>query len=45
MSEELHHECGIAAVCLLEEPAGQDGPASQAVTNGDLASLLLADRR
>jgi amidophosphoribosyltransferase len=42
VSDELHHECGIAAVCLLDKPAGKGGPASQAASNGDVASLLPA---
>ena len=40
MGDELHHECGIAAVCLLDRPAGKPGPASRAVTNGDVAGFL-----
>lgn len=42
MSDELHHECGIAAVCLLDKPAGPEGSASKAVTNGDVAGLMPA---
>ncbi|MCJ7543501.1 MAG: amidophosphoribosyltransferase [Phycisphaerae bacterium] len=42
MSDELHHECGIAAVYLLDQRAGKEGPASQAVVNGNVASWIPA---
>jgi amidophosphoribosyltransferase len=42
LSDELHHECGIAAVYLLEERAGKEGPVSKAVANGDVAALIPA---
>ncbi len=40
MSEELHHECGIAALYWLKKRANRPGPASQAVRDGNVAPLL-----
>ena len=40
MSEDLHHECGIAALCLLGKAVGRGGPASRLVRDGDVAKLL-----
>ncbi|MFP3938027.1 MAG: amidophosphoribosyltransferase [Phycisphaerae bacterium] len=40
MSEDLTHECGVAALYQLEEPAGAEGAASRAVTNGDVTGLM-----
>lgn len=40
MSDELHHECGIAALYRLDEPAGEPGPVSERVVNGDVAAMI-----
>ena len=40
MSEELHHECGVAALYWLDGPARGPGPASAAVKDGDVAALM-----
>ena len=40
MSDELRHNCGVAALYWLAEPAGEEGPASQSVTDADVAGLL-----
>ena len=40
MSDELHHECGIAALCLLNKPQAKGGPADQAAGDGDVARLM-----
>ena len=40
MGDELHHECGIAALCWLGKPVSRAGPLSQAVINGDVVPLL-----
>jgi len=40
MSEDLHHECGVAALYWLDKPAGKVGSASRRVTNGDVAPLM-----
>ena len=40
MSEELHHECGIAALYWLGKSVGRPGPASQAVRRGDVAPFM-----
>jgi len=40
MSEDLHHECGIAALCLLGKAVGRGGPASKLARDGDVAKLL-----
>ena len=40
MSDELHHECGVAALYLLPEPAAKGGPASSAVRKRDVAALM-----
>ena len=40
MSDELHHECGVAALYWLDKPAAPAGPASKAAGNGDVAGLV-----
>jgi len=42
LSDELHHECGIAALYWLDKPAAPEGPASESVVNGDVATLIPA---
>lgn len=34
------HECGVAALYWLDEPDGRQGPASESVTEGDVAGLM-----
>ena len=40
MSEDPRHECGVAALCWLDRPAGKTGPVSRSVRGGDVAGLL-----
>jgi len=40
LGEDLHHECGVAALYWLARPRGADGPASRAVENGDVTPLM-----
>ena len=42
MSEDLNHECGVAALYWLDKPAGKGGPASKAVgqRNGDVTWMV-----
>lgn len=40
MSDELSHECGIAALYWLDQPAGDTGPAEKMVANGDVTPLM-----
>lgn len=40
MGDELHHECGIAALYWLDEPVCRSGDASRLVVNGDVTPLL-----
>lgn len=40
VSDEMHHECGIAALYWLDESQGRGGPASRTVRNGNVAPLL-----
>ena len=40
MSDELHHECGVAALYWLDKPAAPPGPASDSAANGDVAGLI-----
>ncbi len=40
MSNELHHECGIAAAYWLNEPVGRGGNASKLVVNDDVTPLM-----
>jgi amidophosphoribosyltransferase len=40
LSEELHHECGVAALYWLDKPVGKAGLASEAVIEGDVAGMI-----
>lgn len=40
MSEDLHHECGIAALYRLGEPVCRGGEASKRVSDGDVIKLM-----
>ncbi len=40
MSDELHHECGIAALYRLDKPLNHPGPASMACDDGDVVKHL-----
>jgi len=40
LSDELHHECGVAAAYWLNRQKCKTGPAAQSVTNGDVAALM-----
>ena len=40
MSDELRHECGVAALYWLDKAAAPGGPASRAVQDGDVAALV-----
>ena len=40
MSDELKHECGIAALYWLDKPDGRSGPASRAVEGGNVVPLM-----
>jgi amidophosphoribosyltransferase len=40
LGEELHHECGVAALYRLDAPLGRSGPASRAAAGGDVARLI-----
>ncbi len=40
MSEDLHDECGVAALYWLDKPVGRGGPASQGVRGGDVTPLM-----
>ncbi len=40
MSDELHHECGVAALYWLNEPVGPSGPAEAMVTGGNVGPLM-----
>jgi amidophosphoribosyltransferase len=40
VSDELHHECGVAALYWLAEPAGKGGPASSLVDGGDVVPFM-----
>ena len=40
MSEDIHHECGIAALCWLREPHGRGGKASASVRKQNVVPLL-----
>ena len=40
MSEDLYHNCGVAALYWLAEPAGRGGPASRGVRKGNVAELM-----
>jgi amidophosphoribosyltransferase len=40
MSDELHHECGVAALYWLDEPAGRAGDASRNIVKGNVTPLI-----
>jgi amidophosphoribosyltransferase len=40
LSEDLYHECGVAAAYWLDEPAANDGPASDAVVDGNVGAFM-----
>lgn len=40
VSDELHHECGIAAAYWLSEPVGRGGDAGKLVVNDDVTRLM-----
>ena len=40
MSDNLKHECGIAAVCKLNKPVSPAGPASLAAQDSDVVKLM-----
>ena len=40
MSEDIGHECGVAALYWLDRPMGQEGAASQMVRDGNVAPLM-----
>ena len=40
MSEQLHHECGVAALYWLDAPAGRGGQAEASVANGNVTPLM-----
>ncbi|MCD4826122.1 MAG: amidophosphoribosyltransferase [Phycisphaerae bacterium] len=40
MSDELHHECGIAALYCLDKSVGRGGLASQTAADGDVTKMM-----
>ena len=42
MSEDIHHECGVAAMYWLDESPVRPGLASESVHDGDVAPLMPA---
>jgi len=40
VSDELHHECGVAALYWLDAKAAPGGPASRAVLDGDVTAWM-----
>ena len=40
MSEDLHHECGVAALYWLDESAGKAGNASRNISDGNVTPLV-----
>jgi len=40
LGEELHHECGVAALYWLDKPLSRSGPASRAAVGGNVAGLI-----
>jgi amidophosphoribosyltransferase len=40
LSDELHHECGVAGLYWLRSSRAKPGPASRLVQGGDVASLM-----
>ena len=42
MSDELHHECGVAALYWLDKPMGRAGPVSRLAAEGNVTPLMPA---
>ena len=40
MSDELKHECGVAALAWLKSPCGPSGPAEATVADGNVTALM-----
>jgi amidophosphoribosyltransferase len=40
VSDELKHECGVAALAWLKRPCGPSGPGEAMVVNGDVTPLM-----
>ena len=40
MSDDLHHNCGVAAMYLLDKPMAPEGTASASVHDNDVTPLL-----
>jgi len=40
LSEDLHHECGVAALYWLDRSMARPGPASRSVQDGNVAPLI-----
>ncbi len=40
MGDELHHECGVAALYWLDKPVGRGGPAEDLVAGKNVAPLM-----
>lgn len=42
MSEDLHHECGVAGLYWLDKPAGKAGRVSRLISEGNVTPLMPA---
>ena len=42
LSEDIHHECGVAALYWLDKPAAKAGPASRSIRGGAVTALMPA---
>ena len=42
MSEDIHHECGVAALYWMDKPVGRGGRVSKQVANRDVTPLIPA---
>ena len=40
LSDELHHECGVAALYWLNKPAAEEGPASKGIVDANVGVLV-----
>ncbi len=40
MSDELFHECGVAALCWLKDAQTKTGPASRSISRGDVTPMI-----
>jgi len=40
LSEDIHHECGVAGLYWLDKPVGRGGAASKLITDGDVLKLI-----